>query len=387
MQKHTCIVMYMYILKWCTCNTSQISSELEVSKSNNAKLTSEMEGLQLRLDALTSKYDSDGKRHQQTIAKLQLQLRERSTRRKVVVTSGEGPSTLSPAPTAPTAAVKPTVTTTPTASIRPMAIQTTSAPTAHVTPTMVTQQHVHTMPPPVSGATVTSAVLTNQIQAPVAAVFVHTTTPQVVTPIINAIPVSSAAASVTSNTSTSTVLHFSTPTSMASSESSTMVSPVPTVSIPLLTTNAGVDQPTEATMTSVASMPTVSSTLMASVDAATVSTIAVPSTTPHISTVTPLATTATSVSSKASPTTTVGKGMQATTTCIGATSVLPSAGAALGVVSSSASTAVLPGEVERKKRNREEERSEPERSEFGIHVTVKYFTGEPWIHTEVYVVD
>ena len=119
-------------------------------------------------------------------------LKERALRRKAVAPSipeGSSSSLTLSQTTAPTAAIKPTVTTTPTASIRPMAIQTTSAPTAHVTPTMVTTQHVI----PSSSSSTSASQLTNQISsstgvsasaaAAAATVFVRSTSPQVVAPL------------------------------------------------------------------------------------------------------------------------------------------------------------------------------------------------------------
>ena len=67
---------------------------------------------------------------------------------------------------APTAAIKPTVTTTPTASIRPMPLQTTTAPTAHISPTQVTVSFTETTPS-----------ITPPTSTPAAAVFVRGTSP------------------------------------------------------------------------------------------------------------------------------------------------------------------------------------------------------------------
>ena len=89
---------------------------------------------------------------------------------------------------APTAAVRPTVTTTPTASIRPMPLQTTSAPTAHVTPTQVT-----------TSIPATSEALPTQSTSTVgsAAVFMRSTSPLVVTQTLpQATPISSNASEV-----------------------------------------------------------------------------------------------------------------------------------------------------------------------------------------------
>lgn len=137
-----------------------------------------------QLQEKSAKNEIEMKKMEATVSRQQQMLKERTLRRKAVAPSiPEGSS--SAQTTAPTAAIKPTVTTTPTASIRPMAIQTTSAPTAHVTPTMVTAQHV--IP------STSTSQLTNQISsstgvststaAAAATVFVRSTSPQVVAPL------------------------------------------------------------------------------------------------------------------------------------------------------------------------------------------------------------
>ncbi len=136
------------------------------------------------------KRDDDVRKRDSEILRLKQAL-QRSRKKVVGAAAAEGvtPVPFAPTQVAPTAAVKPTVTTTPTASIRPMAIQTTTAPTAHVTPTMVTNQHV-TVTPMVSH-------LTNQTgSAAAAAVFVRSSSPQVVTP-LPTVTVSTSLASTT----------------------------------------------------------------------------------------------------------------------------------------------------------------------------------------------
>ena len=158
--------------------------------SEKEKLSGELVNIKQQLKELqekSAKNEADMKKMEATMSRQQQLLKERTLRRKAVAPSiPEGSSsslTLSQA-TAPTATIKPTVTTTPTASIRPMAIQTTSAPTAHVTPTMVTAQHV--IP------STSTSQLTNQISsstgvststAAAATVFVRSTSPQVVAPL------------------------------------------------------------------------------------------------------------------------------------------------------------------------------------------------------------
>jgi len=61
----------------------QANKELEVLKADNKKLSMEQEELQQRLSLLQSKLEEDGKRHKTTVAKLQAQLNEKTTRRKV----------------------------------------------------------------------------------------------------------------------------------------------------------------------------------------------------------------------------------------------------------------------------------------------------------------
>ena len=320
----------------------QVFQELEQSESDAAKKTTEVEDLQLRLDALSSKYNSDGKRQQQVITRLQQQLRERPVRRKVAVATGEGSSAMmSSAQSAPTAAVKPTVTTTPTASIRPMAIQTvTSTPRAHVTPTMVVQH--------VSAAVVTavsSGATTNQMQAPVAAVFVRTTSPQVVTPIVNAV---NAVASVTTTSSipstTTSVPPIITAAAMASSEPPPLSSSLPLVphTVSMTTVSTTSVASTQVTMSTATSTPVASV-----VGAVSLSTL-------------PLVTMVTS--NMVSPTTTVGRGNLGDISSQG-TSVVPpsSTGSVSDVVSSSATISRQPEEAERKKRSREREKDEPGR--------------------------
>ena len=186
------IHLYMKLIQFAlqTSCLSQLSNEMKDAVSEKDKSSSELEAMRQQLRELQEKSARDEaelKKMAATITRLQQQLKERTIRRKAVAPSiPEGStSTLTLSQTsAPTAAIKPTVTTTPTASIRPMAIQTTSAPTAHVTPTMVTAQHV--IP-----ATSTSQ-LTNQISsstgvststAVAATVFVRSTSPQVVAPL------------------------------------------------------------------------------------------------------------------------------------------------------------------------------------------------------------
>jgi len=171
----------------------QLSKEVEDAKGEKDRVSSEVESLQMRLNLLQTKLEGDTRKYEEQIQKLQQQLVERPLRRKVVPPSvPEGsPSLPSVLSTAPTAAVKPTVTTTPTASIRPMAIQVTSAPTAHVTPTMVTQ-HVAPSTTQLSSINSTAA----------AAVFVRSSSQQV-TPTPSSV-VSSASGSVSMVTTTTT---------------------------------------------------------------------------------------------------------------------------------------------------------------------------------------
>lgn len=62
---------------------TQANKELEDLKSERKKLGSEQESLQQRLHTLQSKVDEDAKKHETTVSKLQAQLKERGTRRKV----------------------------------------------------------------------------------------------------------------------------------------------------------------------------------------------------------------------------------------------------------------------------------------------------------------
>ena len=157
-------------------------------------MSSETESLQLRLSLLETKHEGETQKHDSELQKRDTEIQKlkqllQRFRRKAVnptVTEGTPPIPIPSTQVAPTAAVKPTVTTTPTASIRPMAVQTTTAPTAHVTPTMVTTQHIT---PPTSQ-------LANQIGT-VAAVFVRSTSPQIVTPLPTVTVSSSVAVSVT----------------------------------------------------------------------------------------------------------------------------------------------------------------------------------------------
>ena len=97
----------------------QFGKELEDARGDKDRSSSEAESLQLRLDLLKSKYEREAKKQEEQIQKLQQLLQERPLRRKVVPSSvPEGSPALPPVPsTAPTADVKPNVTTTPTASI------------------------------------------------------------------------------------------------------------------------------------------------------------------------------------------------------------------------------------------------------------------------------
>lgn len=168
-----------------------MSNELKDAVADKERLSGELETVKRELNEVqekSAKNEAEMKKMDATISKQQQMLKERTLRRKAVAPSipeGSSSSLTLSQTTAPTAAIKPTVTTTPTASIRPMAIQTTSAPTAHVTPTMVTTQHVI----PSSSAT---SQLTNQISsstgvsastAAAATVFVRSTSPQVVAPL------------------------------------------------------------------------------------------------------------------------------------------------------------------------------------------------------------
>lgn len=60
-----------------------MNKELEERKTENAKLCSEQDSLQHRLDLLQSRQEEEVKKHEGLVAKLQAQLKERGTRRKV----------------------------------------------------------------------------------------------------------------------------------------------------------------------------------------------------------------------------------------------------------------------------------------------------------------
>ena len=61
----------------------KVNKEVDELKLEKEKLTSEQTSLKLRLNLLQDKCDADAKKHLTTIAKLQAQLKEKTTRRKV----------------------------------------------------------------------------------------------------------------------------------------------------------------------------------------------------------------------------------------------------------------------------------------------------------------
>ncbi|XP_064382187.1 nucleoprotein TPR-like isoform X2 [Halichondria panicea] len=171
-----------------TTEKDKASKEIESTTSERDKLKADQESLQQEHTTLKDKHDIETAKLNTTIIKLQQALKERGPRRKVVPPSiSEGTSSLQSS--APTAAVKPTVTTTPTASIRPMAQTTTAAPMAHVTPTMMA---------PVVNSTQS---MTTSSTTPTAAMFQRSVSSQMV----SRIPATSVVSSSISTPSTSTL--------------------------------------------------------------------------------------------------------------------------------------------------------------------------------------